>query len=132
MSNELRERLRSETVDLLLTVRNQYLAAGASPLKHWDQIQTRLRSAARTSTNVPEWITALARSLGLPAPTKRRSLATDKLERTVGTHGCATQWLDLLEDEHGYLIAKCQLLADQRKNEKEAEWDYWLTRAEEE
>lgn len=132
MDNDLREKLRSETIELLLAVRSQYLTAGASPLKHWDQLQSRLRSAARTSTSVPEWITALARSLGLPAPTKRRSLATDKLERTVATHGCAPQWLDMLEDEHGYLIAKCQLMADQRKHEREADWQDLLARAEEE
>jgi len=54
-------------------------------------------------------------------------LATDRLTKTVTENTCATAWLDLVEDEHGYLIAKAQLAADARKREREADWEHLLS-----
>lgn len=121
MQEETREKLRQQTVAVLLTVRNEYLSAGANPLKHWDQIQDRLRSAARTSADVPEWVTKLSRSLGLASPSRARCSATDTLAGTVRELACAGAWLDLVEDEHGYLMAMTMLEADKRRAAREAE-----------
>lgn len=124
MDEKKRELLRQRTVSVLLAVRNEYLNAGANPLKHWDQIQDRLRAAARTSADVPGWITALSRSLNLTAPSRARCSATEALQSEAS--GCASEWLDLVEAEHGYLMAMAMLEADKKRAaraaEKEAEW----------
>lgn len=120
MDESKRELLRRRTVNVLLAVRSEYLNAGANPLKHWDQIQDRLRTAARTSVDAPGWITALSRSLGLSAPSRARCLATDLL--CGETADCASDWLDMVESEHGYLMALAMLEADKKRAEREAEW----------
>lgn len=130
MHEETREKLRKQTVSVLLVVRSEYLSNGASPLKHWDQIQDRLRAAARTTDDVPGWVTALTRSLNLSAPSKARSLATDVLAKTVAEHRCASDWLDLVEGEHGYLMALAILEADKKRTARIAEQEMeWAARA---
>jgi hypothetical protein len=101
-------------VALLMELRRAYLAAGGSPLKHWDQITDRLRAAARTSATVPEWTTALMRSLQLGAPSRSLSSAIDALAVAVTEVGAAA-WLDLLEREHGYVMARARLEAERRR-----------------
>ncbi|MGE0493310.1 MAG: hypothetical protein AB7S38_29145 [Vulcanimicrobiota bacterium] len=115
MRDDQREEIEGRTVDLILAVRREYLAGGANPLKHWDQLQDRIRVAARTSTSVAEWVTTLSRSLGLAAPSNSRSLAISKLAETVG-HVCTPdEWLDLVEREHSYLIAMGRLRVQEAK-----------------
>ncbi len=67
IDEQAKERLRTLTVEVLLCYRAAYLKAGASPLKHWDQLQDRMRSAARRSQTPEEWATALSRGLQLPS-----------------------------------------------------------------
>lgn len=110
-----RERQRTKTVDLLLEMRAAYLAGGANPLKHWDQLQDRLRAAARTSSTVAEWVTQMSRSLGLSAPSSRFSEAVMSLDAEVADAGSA--WLDLLESEWGLLMAMSRQISEQRKKE---------------
>jgi len=106
------------TVAVILAVRAQYLAAGASPLKHWDQIQDRVRAAAATSRDVATWTTSLARSLGLGAPDSNRSSATSRLARVVEEDATSDRWLDLVEEEHAYLMALARLEAERRQEER--------------
>lgn len=112
-----REAARKATVAVLTAVRYEYLRGGANPLKHWDQIQDRMRAAARTSVSVPEWVTALARGLQLGAPDEVRTTAIARLDEAVG--GEAREWLDLVESEHAYLIALTRLRAQEAKAERE-------------
>jgi len=119
MRNDQKEEIEGRTVDLIMEVRREYLASGANPLKHWDQLQDRIRVAARTSTSVAEWVTTLSRSLGLAAPSNSRSLVISKLAETVG-HVCTPdEWLDLVENEHSYLIAMGRLRAQESKERKQ-------------
>lgn len=118
MDETTRERLRALTVEVLLDLRAEYLASGASPLKHWTQLQDRMRAAARTTTSVPGWVTALARSLGLGAPTRARSGSTLALQEAVTEAARPSRWLDLVEEEHAYLIALARLRAEQRKEQR--------------
>lgn len=116
-----RERLRDLTVDVLLEVRASYLGtAGANVLKHWDMIQDRLRSAARTSANAEQWLTSVSRSLKLPAPSVRFSDSTLALTGAVRELKCEDAWLSLLEEEYGYLMATARAVSEQRKAKKEA------------
>ncbi|MGH8630894.1 MAG: hypothetical protein ACREU7_09050 [Burkholderiales bacterium] len=120
MEQRLKEDLRGYTVGLILEFRSEYLAAGASPLKHWTQLQDRIRAAARQSTDVPTWATAVARSLGLGAPTKDRSSTTAQLHDLVRDNDCAAQWLQMVEDEHAYLLAQARLIAEQQRARRTA------------
>lgn len=114
LSNEQREHLVRETVGLLLDLRRAYLQAGASPMKHWDQILDRMRASARTSSSVPEWVTGMSRALQLGSPSKALSSAIERLTIAVVEVGAAT-WLDLIEREHGYLMARARLESERRK-----------------
>jgi len=119
VNEDLLETLRNQTIAVILACRSEYLAAGASPLKHWSQIQDRVRAAARQASSVPNWVTAVARTLGLGAPDAYRAEATGALHGTVQEHDCASRWLDLVEEEHGYLMAAARLEAEQRRERRE-------------
>lgn len=46
MREMMADDVRQATVDVVLGMRRLYLAGGANPLKHWDQLASRIRSAA--------------------------------------------------------------------------------------
>lgn len=108
------ETWRLLTAGALLDLRSAYLKAGASPLKHWDQILDRMRAAARTSASVEEWHTSMCRSLQLGAPSSSASSALAELRATVGS--ARGSWLDMIDREHGLLMAMARLEAERRKN----------------
>jgi hypothetical protein len=115
------ENLRNLTIDLVLEVRAAYLATpAANALKHWDQIQDRLRIGARTTSSPEEWATFMARSLRLPAPSARYSESLLALTHEVHERRCALAWLDLLEAEYGYVMAAARALAERRKEARAA------------
>jgi hypothetical protein len=114
-----REKLRHLTVELVLTLRVLHLQAGGSPLKHWSAIQDRLRAAARTCGSVEELGTKLARDLQIADLGKHGSRALTELADMVREKGLTSQWLDLLESEHSYIMALARLTVEQRKEEKQ-------------
>lgn len=121
LTDEARARLENLTVTLLLELRREYLGTpGCSVLKHWDQLQSRLVAAARTTENVPEWLSAMCRSLQLGAPRSSTCSAAAAVQRAAAEVGPAA-WLDLLEREHAYLLAQARLQAEKRK----AQADYY-------
>lgn len=121
LDEQAKERLRTQTVEVLLDLRAAYLAtAGANPLKHWDQLQDRMRAAARTCASPEEWATKMARDLQLAAPNLSSSRSLLALVHEVTERRCARPWLDLIEREHGYLLAMARLSAEQRKAAREA------------
>lgn len=109
------QQLREATVSVILEVRRAYLANGASPLKHWEQIHGRVRSAARTTTSVEEWTTRLLRSLGIQSPGKSLSSEMVRLQHTVDEFGGPRAWLDLVGREHAYMMAMARIDAENRK-----------------
>lgn len=111
-----RDRLLEATVLVVDDVRRSYLRTpGASVLKHWDQIQDRVRMAARTSSSADEWITNLSRSLKLPAPDKWLSTSARALQQTVTEMHATRDWLDLVEREYTLIMAKVRLRAETRQ-----------------
>lgn len=116
-----KEELRDRTIEVLLAARREYLQTpGVNVLKHWDQIQDRLRAAARTSCGPEEWWTALLRSLRVGAASKSSSVSLAALVETVRRLGAAREWLDLLERETGFLMASARLASEQRKEKRAA------------
>lgn len=116
----VRERLVELTVDLVLCLRAQYLAGpDASPLRHWDQIQERLRAAARRCESPAEVATDVCRKLRLGAPSNSLSRSIDEMERFVGEKW-ADEWLELLEREYSRVIAQARLVAEARRMECKA------------
>jgi hypothetical protein len=112
MDKTRRDEVRELMVRWILAARWEYLAAGANPLRHWDQIQDRIRAAARMSCDVPTWSTAVARGLHIGAASHERAAATVDLAALVA--GSEMDWLDLVEAEHGYLMALARLRAEER------------------
>lgn len=109
---------RDAMVALLLALRWEYLGTGANPLRHWDQLQDRMRAAARMACDVPTWVTAVSRGLQLGAPSPERAVATDRVAQLVGDR--ASAWLDAIESEHGYLMALARLRVQERSAEAKA------------
>ncbi len=118
MHAEERERIEQATIDWILAARAEYLAGGAKVLSHWDALHTRLRAGASTSCDVATWCTSVARGLRLEAPSMVRARATQDLARAVGDH--ASTWLQMLETEHGYLMAMARLQAEKRRKDRDA------------
>lgn len=115
ISENAKERLRTATVEVLLDLRAAYLAGGASPLKHWDQLHDRLRSAARTTDSPEEWHSAMLRSLQLAAANSSACSGLKRLVDLVHELDARRAWFDLLEREHGYLIALTRLDSEKRR-----------------
>lgn len=116
-----REALVAATVAFLAQVRATYLRTpGASPLKHWDVLQERVRMAGRTSSNVREWSTTLARVLRLPAPGSSLSVSLSALEDAVRAAGGDAPWLEMLDREYAYVLAELRLWCDQKRDAREA------------
>lgn len=120
ISEDVRAKWEHLTVALLLELRRAYLAAGASALKHWDQLQSRMLAAARTTDSVPEWLAAMCRSLQLGAPSSSTCSAASALQRAVVDGPGAAAWLDMVEREYSYLLAKARLEAERRREAKGA------------
>lgn len=112
------EETRDAMVALLLALRWEYLGTGASPLRHWDQLQDRVRAAARMACDVPSWVTCVSRGLQLGAPSPERAAATERVARLVGDR--TSSWLDAIEAEHGYLMALARLRVQERSAEVKA------------
>src|SRR5271155_1605259 len=119
MLNEVeKEKLRSGAIEMLLEMRAAYLrTSGANVLKHWDILQSRMRSAARTRGNVEEWATDMARALRLDSPSASYSESLRNLADLARDH--ASAFLDLIDAEWGYLSAMARAVAEKRKEAKD-------------
>jgi hypothetical protein len=124
LTAENRERLIAATVAVIDQVRSAYLGTpGANVLRHWDQIQDRVRMAARTSRSAAEWTTALTRSLKLPAPDNYLSRSTQALVSLVTGLSADREWLDLVEREYAYMMALARLRAENRAEARKTKGD---------
>ena len=115
-----REKLRTLTVEFLLTARAAYLATPQSnALKHWEILQNRVLSAARRSATADEWTTSVLRGLQVPSLSSSGSSSLQELCAVVREYGAATEWLDLIQRETGLLFAMARLAAEARKAARE-------------
>ena len=118
LSEANKERLRSLTVDLVLALRAEYLHSGhGNVLKHWEQLETRMQAAARTSGSAEEFVTSYCNGLQLVGLGKPTSRALSELVDTVREMGCASEWLAMLDSTGGeisYIMALTRRSAEQR------------------
>ncbi|HEU5276813.1 MAG TPA: hypothetical protein VFU97_24365 [Xanthobacteraceae bacterium] len=122
IDEKLKERLRSATVEALLEIRAAYLSTPqANALKHYELIETRMRSAARMTSNPEEWATMMARMLQLPAPSSRYSAALLALTHLAHENKCASEWLDLIEREYSFLLVLMRKIVEERREARAAE-----------
>jgi len=121
LSENEREKLRTLTVEVVLELRSAYLGTpGCNVLKHWDQLQDRMRIAARTTAAPEEWATSIQRALRLGSPSPRLSDSIVTLASVVREQRVAREWLQLVEDEYGYVMALARSIAEQRKEARTA------------
>jgi hypothetical protein len=109
--------VRDAAVALLMEARAEYLANGANPLKHWDQLQDRLAAAMRTSGSAEQLVSTLRRGLNLSAPSSAFSNAATVLVGAMDADPML--WIGLLESELGYLMARARVEAERRKAARE-------------
>jgi hypothetical protein len=121
LPEEKKERLRSLTVELLLDVRSQYLQTpGCNVLKHWDQLTSRMRAAARMTEGPDEWATRLLRALQIASPSKYSSDSLLKLSHQCREWQAESEFLDLIEREHALLIAMTRKCSEERADARAA------------
>lgn len=113
MDEGKRDRVIDRVVDLLMEVRAEYLAGGANALKHWDQIHDRAKLATRTSERMSEWCSTLRRRLNLSTPSNSTSSALLALCAEVDADDAEA--LDLIESEMSFVMARCRVEAERRK-----------------
>ena len=111
------ERARTGLVEFILAVRRRYLKAYGSAvvMKHWDQIQGRVLSAARRSGTVDEWCTLVLRGLQLPTTLDRLGVATVWELAKTGKDVGHREELDIVERETGLLMAMARLIVENQR-----------------
>ena len=114
-----KEAVRDALVLVVLDVRAEYLANGASPLKHWDQLHSAIVVAARSSEDVETWISMLRRRLNLSAPSAGSSTSSVRLAQAVDADG--QEFLDLVESVVGLVMARARLVAERRRDARDAQ-----------
>lgn len=121
MRPDQRAELLGHMVDVMSEVRLAYMrTTGFNALKHWDQLQTRMRLATRTSATVGEWITAMSRGLQLGVPSSDFSRQVANLETYLLAETGESAWLDWLEAEYALVLAHVRLRAEKDRAEREA------------
>lgn len=105
--------LTDVVVRWVLAARAEFLAQGANSLSHWEQIETRMRAAAKMTTTAPEWMTRTLRGLRIVGQSRSLSLATVALAAAVGDRPGVL--LDLIDRDSAYILALARSEAERRK-----------------
>jgi hypothetical protein len=118
ITEEQKEKLRTMTVEVILSNRRQYLALGANALTHWDMLHNRALSAVRRSGTVDKWVSLFRRSLQLAAPDSSACSVILDLTTTVKELRADGATLAMIRDELGLLMAMARKCAEERKEAK--------------
>lgn len=115
--------MRSLLVDLMIALRSQAHGEGASPLKTWDQLESRMLAAARTSSGWMEWPTKVKSGLKLAAPRKETSSAILALVQHLDAMGSVgmitpTEFLQRVETEVALLIAMARDRTEKNRSDR--------------
>lgn len=120
LTEDEKERLRKATVRVILSLRGLYLANGGNALKHWTQIEDRIRVAVRVSESPQEWVSKLKSDLQISQTSSSLSSEAVMLCEEIDVLNAASQWLSLVEQELGYVMALARLEAEDRAEQREA------------
>ncbi len=91
--------LETALVEMIVVLRDAFLRScnGRPPMSYWDQIQTRVRGAARTSATAAEWVTAAQRGLRLGAPSSSDCLAINRLVAICDEYGMDLEAMEFMD-----------------------------------
>lgn len=120
LTEDEKERLRKATVRVILSLRGLYLANGGNALKHWTQIEDRIRVAVRVCESPQEWVSKLKSDLQISQTSSSLSSEAVMLCEEVDVLNAAAQWLSLVEQELGYVMALARLEAEDRAEQRDA------------
>ena len=74
-----------------------------------------MRICTATAGSVEEWVTLMCQGLRLATPSKDLSASMIELATEESCNVSATQWLNMVEREHAYLMALARAEAEDRK-----------------
>lgn len=116
LSDEVADKLRTATVEVLLEIRRAYLQSpGANRMKNWDQLESRMDMALGTKT-IGAWVTAMRDGLQIvSAASVEASRCFLDLAGEVHERDVFKAWKRMVKAERSWLIAKARLIAEQRK-----------------
>lgn len=114
--------LETALVEMIVVLRDAFLRScnGRPPMSYWDQIQTRVRGAARTSATAAEWITAAQKGLRIGAPSSSDCLVINRLVAICDEYGMDLEAMEFIEREIGFLLSSAREIVDARKAAREA------------
>lgn len=113
-----RKQLETLLVEMIIGFRAQFLRnhKGRPPLNYWEQIQNRVRSAARTTTTVSEWASAMQRGLQIEALDSWASRALVDLVAFCDEQDAHLECLDLLDRDHAMVLALVRVECEKRRD----------------
>ena len=120
LTEHRQDKIRTALVEFILAARRRYLRTYGSAvvLKHWDQLQGRMLSAARRSGTADEWTTAVLRGLQLSTTMDKAGAQTVwDLSKVAQSYG-HREVLDIVERETGLLMAMARLITETRAEER--------------
>lgn len=121
MDEEKRERLRTHLVEMLLAFRREYLQTSqAKVLEHWRILLDRMQISARSSRNVDEWATDVARRLQIQQLGKLSCSTLLDLSNLVRELDAWPETRSLIDRERGLLEALGRKLVETQKEAREA------------
>lgn len=113
-----RKRLETLVVEVVLVVRKAHLAAGGNALKHWTQLETAMRSAARQTSTATEWASTLQRRMQVASLPASGSSAVVDLAHFCDEHGAHETMLDMAEREHALIAALAKGVVEKAREAK--------------
>lgn len=121
LDDQQKERLRTQTMEVLLAVRAQFLARyGRAVMRtHWDRLLSAMRGATDDTHQPEEWVTYLTERLQLESPSKSACSAMMDLVHAVRETD-SRAWRDLVQRESALILVMAQQCAEQRREERNA------------
>ena len=120
---EIREKIESALVEMILGLRSDYLRAGANPMDHWTQLESRCRAAAMQCETISEWCSAVQRRLQIPSLSKGSSASLIALNSVCESDEAIDDALDMVSRDYGLLIALARNVVDEAKEAKASALD---------
>lgn len=117
-NQERKQKLESLLTDMILCLRSDFLKAGANPMDHWTQLESRCRAAAMQCETMSEWCSAVQRRLRISSLGKDSLRSLVSLCEWTDEHDAADDALDLITRNHALLIALARNISDEAKAAK--------------
>lgn len=117
LEEKQKKALETITVEFVLSLRSEYLREqdGRPPMNYYEQLQNRMRGAARQTSSASEWASLMQRRLQIGSLSKDASRALIDLVRFCDEHQAHGDFLTAIDRDHALLIALVQLIVEERK-----------------